>query len=394
MRSTGSAVKAVVRYRRPGPECWDAVVTAACDDTRHSWDAAKAVAQAGSAVSVHADRIAKALDQRPGRGDELASALAGVGDLRALPALRRLAKDGHFPTYRTHVRVLAALPAAELLPTMQAVLRQDPPKYHASISVLELLARWGPASAAALPEVLPYLEGPYAYDALRVLGRIGPAAAVAADRLADFATGRAPRARRHHPRLAAWAHWRATGDPTLALDVCGAAVGSGSASHGLPFLADLGPLAAAHAETVRGLMASPGAWTRVAAAHAYWRITADVEPAVPVLLAEVDPQWTGLPALPTPEAVRHLGEIGAPAAASAPMLRRILAAEERLSHPYESVRILIDEAYVRTLAEALARIGASADDPAAAPEPAPEPSPEARRGVPGRWLRPRGARTR
>ncbi|MEV6581704.1 hypothetical protein AB0M92_26480 [Streptomyces sp. NPDC051582] len=380
MRTPGSAVKAVYRYRRPGPDCWDAVVTAVCEDTRHRWDAAKALAQAGPAVSAHADRIAKALDEGSGRGDELASALAGMGDLRAVPALRRLAQDGHFPTYRIHVRVLAALPAAELLPAMRTVLRRDPPRYHASTSVLELLAQWGPDSASAVPEVLPYLEGPYAYDALRVLGRIGPAAAVAADRLADFATGRAPKAARHHPRLAAWAHWRVTGDPTLALGVCGAAAGSGSASHGLPFLADLGALAAAHADTVRALMESPGAWIRVAAAHAYWRITADAEPAVQVLLAEVDPQWTGMPALPTREAVRRLGGIGAPAAASAPLLRRILAAEERLAYPYEHVRILADEAYVRTLTEALARMGAGA--PGA---PVPPPAPAARRGLLQRW---------
>ncbi|MER6779783.1 MULTISPECIES: hypothetical protein [unclassified Streptomyces] len=393
MRTPGSAVKAVYRYRRPGPECWDAAVTAVCEDTRHRWDAAQALAQAGPAVSAHADRIAKALDEGSGRGDELAFALAGLGDLRALPALRRLTKAGHFPTYRLQVRVLAALPAAELLPALRAVLRQGPTQYHASVCTLELLAQWGPDSAPAVPEVLPYLEGPYAHDALRVLGRIGPAAAVAADRLADFATGRAPRAARHHPRLAAWAHWRATGDPALALDVCGAAVRSGTASHGLPFLADLGPLAAAHTDTVRGLMESPGPWTRVAAAHAYARITGDPEPAMAVLLAEVDPDWTGNPALPTREAVRRLGAIGAPAA---PLLRRILAAEERLSHPYEQIRILADEAYVRTLTEALARIGAGADGPAAAPEPgpAPEPSPEPRRGVLARWLGPRGARTR
>ncbi|MEV0409643.1 hypothetical protein AB0I68_02250 [Streptomyces sp. NPDC050448] len=216
---------------------------------------------------------------------------------------------------------------------------------------------------AAVPEVLPYLESPYAYDALRVLGRIGPPAAVAADRLAAYATGRAPQARRHHLRRAAWAHWRATGDPTLALDVCGAAVGSGSGSHGLPFLTDLGPPAAAHTDPVRGLMESPGAWTRVAAAYAYWRMTGDLEPAVPVLLAEVDREWTGLPAR---EALRRLGEIGAPAAAAAPLLRRILAPEERLSHPYEGERILADGAVApspqwRRRARAEAVLGARGD---------------------------------
>ncbi|MFI1154291.1 hypothetical protein [Streptomyces sp. NPDC020817] len=388
MRSTGSAVKAVVRYRRPDPECWTVVVRAACNPLGSSWDAAKAVAQAGPAVSRHADRLARALATRLGNVEELAVALAGTGDLRALPALRRIAEGEGVPFHVPWVSHLAALPAAELLPTMRAVLRRAPAKYHASTAALELLALWGPAAAPAVPEVLPYLESPYAYGALRALGRIGPAAAVAADRLADFATGRAPQAARHRPRLAAWAHWKATGDPTLALDVCGAAVGSGTASHGLPFLADLGPLAAAHADTVRGLMESPGAWTRVAAAHAYARITGDAEPAMAVLLAEVDPDWTGNPALPTREAVRRLGGIGAPAAAAAPLLCRILAAEERLSHPYEHVRILADEAYVRTLTEALEQIGASADGPA------PEPLPAARRGVLGRWPGPRAARTR
>ncbi|MFD7085759.1 hypothetical protein [Streptomyces sp. NPDC059918] len=388
MRSTGSAVKAVIRYRRPDPECWAVVVRAACNPLGSSWDAAKAVAQAGPAVSGHADRLARALATRLGNVEELAVALAGTGDLRALPALRRIAEGEGVPFHVPWVSHLAALPAAELLPTMRAVLRRAPAKYHASTAALELLALWGPAAAPAVPEVVPYLESPYAYGALRALGRIGPAAAGAADRLADFATGRAPRAARHHPRLAAWAHWRATGDPALALDVCGAAVRSGTASNGLPFLADLGPLAAAHADTVRGLMESPGPWTRVAAAHAYARITGDPEPAVAVLLAEVDPDWTGNPALPTREAVRRLGGIGAPAAAAAPLLRRILAAQERLSHPYELVRIMADEAYVRTLTEALERIGASADGPA------PEPLPAARRGVLERWLGPRAARTR
>ncbi|MFD3699730.1 hypothetical protein ACFWUZ_27015 [Streptomyces sp. NPDC058646] len=140
---------------------------------------------------------------------------------------------------------------------------------------------------------------------------------------------------------------------------------SGSGSHGLPFLADLGPAAAAYADTVHGLMESPGAWTRVAAANAYWRITGDPEPAVPVLLAAVDPAWTGRPDLPTQEAVRRLGEIGAPASEAVPLLRAILATEERLSHSFESRRILDDEAYVRTLTDALERIGPGVDGPAA-----------------------------
>ncbi|AWZ08570.1 MULTISPECIES: hypothetical protein [unclassified Streptomyces] len=82
------------------------------------------------------------------------------------------------------------------------------------------------------------------------------------------------------------------------------------------------------------------------------------DPSIPTfaLLAAVDPAWTGNPALPTREAVRLLGEIGAPAAAAAPVLRTVLASEERLDHPYDGVRVLADETYVRTLAGALERI--------------------------------------
>lgn len=368
-----SAVRAVISHRRPEPWCWEAVVAAVCaGGTSTDYEAEDALAQAGSAVSGHADRIAVCLDKQldrllPSAGGSigaLALALAGMGDRRALPGVRFLAKSNRLPTDRPEAQVLAPLPAADLLPAVLPGLREEPEHYHRSLFALELLAAWGPAAAPAVPEAVRYLETPYAYDALRVLGRIGPAAAGAADRLSAYATGRDPRAGRHHPRLAAWAHWRVTGDDTLALEVCGAAVASGSGSHGLPFLADLGPAAAAHADTVRGLLESPGAWTRVTAAHAYWRITGDPEPAVPVLLAAVDPAWAGNPALPTREAVRLLGVIGGPAVAATPLLRRILASGERLGHPFERRRILADEAYVRTLTGTLERIDPDGEHPA------------------------------
>ncbi|MFJ9596071.1 hypothetical protein ACIRS3_25340 [Streptomyces virginiae] len=257
-----------------------------------------------------------------------ALALAGTGDLRALPALHSLAEHGGLPYGRPEARVMAALPPAELAAVMRTRLRRDGDNYHGNTTALEVLALCGSDAALAVEDVAMRLETPYA-------------------------TGRGRRAGGSYPRRAAWAHWRVTGDPMLALDVCGAAVRSGTASHGLPFLADLGPLAAAHAAPVRRLMESPGAWTRTYAAHAYWRITGDPGPAIPVLLAQVDPAWDGGSALPVREAVRILGEIGAPAVSAAPLLRRILAQEERLGRPRAGVRILADQAYVRTLTEAL-----------------------------------------
>ncbi|WP_405531732.1 hypothetical protein OG592_27960 [Streptomyces avidinii] len=369
MRKLDSAVEAVLRQRRPDPRWWDIVVEAVCGEAS-SWDADRALVQGGPAIARHADRIAKDLRRQQGvfgtavgHGVSVrALALAGTGDLRALPALHCLAEHGGLPYNRPGARVMAALPAAELVPVMLTKLRRDADDYHGNTTTLEVLALCGAAAAPAVAEVARRLDMPYAYDAMRVLGRIGPAAVATADRLAAYATGHDPRTSRNHPRRAAWAHWKVTGDPALALDVCGAAVRSGSASHGLPFLADLGPPAAAHADAVHGLLDSPGAWTRVAAAHAYWRITGDPEPAVPVLLAEVDPAWTGRPAVPVQEAVRSLGEIGAPAAGAAPLLRRILAGEERLGHAFDSTRILADEAYVRTLTDALERIAPGAAD--------------------------------
>ncbi|KOU99450.1 hypothetical protein ADK91_27510 [Streptomyces sp. XY511] len=354
MSALDEATEAVYRYRRPDPWCWEVVVKAVCDRTHTSWDADHAVLQAGGAVAAHADLIAESLGHGSAYSDELLTlALAGMGDLRALPALRRRADANRLPFSRPRARILAVLPAAELLPVVLPVLRQNPEQHDSTTALLELLALWGPASAPAVSEVIRFLGTADTYDALRVLGRIGPPAAATADRLAAYATGRGRGAGGSYPRRAAWAHWKVTGDPALALDVCGTAVRSGTASHGLPFLADLGPLAAAHAAPVRRLMESPGAWSRTYAAHAYWRITGDPGPATPVLLAQVDPAWDGGSALPVREAVRILGEIGAPAVSAAPLLRRILAQEERLGRPWRGVRILADQAYVRTLTEAL-----------------------------------------
>ncbi|MER6486022.1 hypothetical protein ABT264_21015 [Streptomyces virginiae] len=360
MSRRDAAVETVLRKRWPDPACWDAVVDAVCS-RESSYDADQVLIQAGTAIARHADRIAVDLRRQQGsfgtavgRGVTVrALALAGTGDLRALPALHSLAEHYGLPYSRPEARVMAALPPAELAAVMRTKLRRDGDRYHGNTTALEVLALCGADAALAVDDVAMRLDTQYAYDAMRVLGRIGPPAAATADRLAAYATGRGKGARGSYPRRAAWAHWKVTGDPALALDVCGTAVRSGTASHGLPFLADLGPLAAAHAAPVRRLMESPGAWTRTYAAHAYWRITGDPGPATPVLLAQVDPAWDGGSALPVREAVRILGEIGAPAVSAAPLLRRILAQEERLGRPWRGVRILADQAYVRTLIEAL-----------------------------------------
>ncbi|WP_284579504.1 hypothetical protein [Streptomyces sp. 2P-4] len=366
-------MQAVLRERRPDPAAWAAVVEVACGPPEDRWRARDAVMQARFALAPHADRLARRLGRgHLGAGNAsqwdvqmLALALAGTGDARAMPALRNLSRADWF---LIDARPLAALPAADLLPLVRAELR------HTRMStpdLLRLLADLGAAAAPAVPEVVPHLEAGCAYDAARVLGRIGPSAAAAAGRLAGFAAGAVrpegpygPEAACawHGVRMAAWAHWRTTGDDALLRRACAADLAAGRGSRVLPYLADLGPAAAGHADAVRALTGSPGGWTRVAAAHAWWRITGDPEPAVPVLLADVDPDFDGHPAHPTPAAVRHLGAIGPAATAAVPVLVRLLDREERVREPWERKRILVDDDFTRALAEALTRITGTVPD--------------------------------
>ncbi|MER6198654.1 hypothetical protein ABT234_14975 [Streptomyces sp. NPDC001586] len=159
MRGIDSAAEAVLRYRRPDPSCWETVVEAVCEGSP-SRDASAALVQAGHAVAGQADRIAGSLAELlrfsvPTSGHTVqvhAFALAGPGDVRALPAL------------------------------------PHPP-----------CPRWSGSWRRPTPTT--------------------PCASSA---------GRDPCTGRNHPRRAAWAHWKVTGDPALALDVCGAAPCSAS----------------------------------------------------------------------------------------------------------------------------------------------------------------------
>ncbi|WP_412075214.1 hypothetical protein ACLF6K_04265 [Streptomyces xanthophaeus] len=372
-RRARAAARTVQSYRNPPQELWDVLAVAATDTCPHvCWEAGEAVAEAGPAVAVHADRFSAFVAGPPADVGHLhvqhtLLALAGLGDVRAAGPLGAVLERGSLPLVhdRRHVPTLATLPAAALLPAVRRGLRLDPERY-AHQTAIDVLAAWGADAAPATPELIAHLHGPHARDAVRALGRIGPGAAAAADLLADFALGRSrpqrpggePGPRRWNgAQTAAWAHWRITGDDSLALAVCGAAVRAGAGRPVLGHLADLGPAAADHADAVRALLGSPGAWTRAGAAHAWWRITGESAEAVPVLLGALQPDRAGHPAFPTLDLVRHFGAIGAPAAQARPVLQAMPAAGERITCTYGTGRnILEDEALCRALAEALERI--------------------------------------
>ncbi|MBP0453444.1 hypothetical protein J5Y04_28435 [Kitasatospora sp. RG8] len=224
--------------------------------------------------------------------------------------------------------------AAALLPVVRAAALQNAV---VSAAALEVLAGWGPAAAPAVPELTGALDTAEARRAAAALGAVGPAADRAAPRLRELAEGvgvpavtpgpRDPRALPWHgAQTAAWAYWRITGEHRLALRVLGEAVAAGPGRPHLRYLADLGPLASRHAEAVRALLDHPGDWTRVEAAHAWWRLTGEPGPAVEVLAGELA---SARPTDELPAVLRYLTGIGGPAAAAAPVLEAYLSGHRR-----------------------------------------------------------------
>lgn len=349
-------------WRHPAAQLWETVAGALEDEAHVAGEALMTLADCGHGAAPYADRIVGAL-QRPGGSDWPAShagvrALVHIGDQRAVPLYRELFGD-------TFLKV-GALPvrwAPELLPAFRDRLA-DGPEARGADTVLRILAQWGPAAAPALPELSELLDGPAARPAAEALGGIGPAASAAAGALAGLARGDAvpwrfgPGTERspkpwQGAQTAAWAYWRVTGDPELALSVGGSAARAGLGRPVLRYLADLGPLAAPYADSVRALLDGPGEWSRVGAAEAWWRITGEAAPAVSALLPELAPLAEHHVTELTLRTVRALGEIGPPAAAALPALRAVVAAPPRRY----GANFLMDGELLRDAREALDRIG-------------------------------------
>lgn len=349
-------------WRRPAAQLWETVAGGLEDEAEVAGEALMTLADCGEAASPYADRIAGAL-QRPGGSVWPAShagvrALVHIGDERAVPLYRELFGDSFLK--------VGSLPvgwAAELLPAFRGRLAEGSGARGAD-TVLRILAQWGPAAGPATTELSELLDGPAARPAAEALGGIGPAASAAAGALAGLARGdtvpwrfapgteRSPKPWRG-AQTAAWAHWRVTGDPELALWVCGSVARAGLRRPVLRYLADLGPLAAPYAGSVRALLDCPGEWTRVGAAEAWWRITGDPDPAVAALLPELAPLAEHRVTEVTLRTVRALGAIGPPAAVALPALRAVVAAPPRRY----GASFLLDEELLRDAREALDRIG-------------------------------------
>ncbi|MFF7778202.1 hypothetical protein ACFZCG_27785 [Streptomyces tanashiensis] len=339
------------RWRTPRPELVAGLVRCLeSGGTEARGDAALALADLVSADSTQditsAVRalIVAADDSYDRVAGPAALALARLGHPGVLgPVHRWLASSSRLPFFQVTSlgQVLQPLVgrADELLPDIRRML-VDSAGQEALRPVLSALAAWGPAASEAVPELLSTLATRNVRWACDVLGAVGPAAAPAANTLCGFVHGvtqpprhdggRLPldRPRRWHgAQHAAWAHWRITGESKVFMAFLEDEASRGLGYADLGRLAELGPQAMRCASALRPLLESPGPWTRVRAAHAWWRITGDTDAAVPVLLAALDPLRSGDADGPCREAVRCIAQIGAPAVAAAPLLQATLSSD-------------------------------------------------------------------
>ncbi|MEV6969826.1 hypothetical protein AB0M47_32395 [Hamadaea sp. NPDC051192] len=340
-------------WRRPMVDLWAAVADALSDgDSPIGWDAAKALANAGAAARPHADALIAYAETADDGFGYAAGALARIGDPRAVHILNHRPVHQWWPIGYRPVSVLAGLKteAGKLLPALRQALSPE-----TEADLVPILAAWGTASAEAVPELVSLLDGRRTFRASAALGLIGPAAHDAAPRLARLALDPDARVRCPSNQTAAWAHWRITGDPDLPLRVIGTADHCQCLSHpALDYLADLGQLAQASAESVRGCLTSTGAWTQVKAAHAWWRITGDPQPSLPVLMAALVPQpvhqWHELAIA----SAGYLADMGAAATPAIPLLEQLRTGERRLVQ-----HIIWDEALTAAATRALTKLNHS-----------------------------------
>ncbi|MFZ3493415.1 hypothetical protein ACODT5_09355 [Streptomyces sp. 5.8] len=349
-------------WRYPQEHLWESVAAGLEDEPEVAHQALRELARCGSAAAPYADRIIRAFERPPALGPWSAPfavrTLVHIGDPRAVSLHRE--QFGHS---FLEVGPLPVSWASDLLPDFRDRLVHDPGSLLTG-KILAALAQWGPAAAPAVPELADLLDTASARPAAEALGRIGPAASAAAGALAALARGETSpwrfgvgTERSPEPwqgsQTAAWAHWRVTGDAELALRVCGSAARAGLGRPVLRYLADLGPLVAPYAGSVRALLGLPGEWSRVDAAEAWWRITGDPAPAVAALLPELAPLAEHRVTELTLRTVRALGAVGPPAAAALPVLRAVAAGPPRRY----GASFRMDEELLRDARAALDRIG-------------------------------------
>ncbi|WP_329122022.1 hypothetical protein [Streptomyces sp. NBC_01353] len=348
-----AAADAMSRRRSAVPALLPAVAPLLSDpEPGHRLFAARVLGMCGHAARPWADALAVMVTDEgephlPAQ-DHAVWALSRFGDARCVPPLaKRLAGERlGFADHGTHADgwwtyELSLVETAGGLSAHADVLLPPLRFRLAAASTLgerralcQLLVRWGPAAAPAIPELLPLLDTDCAVWALDALAAIGPRAAEAVprERLRSLLPPPSEGWSFAGPALAL-AYGRLTGDReparALLLPKLGEPYGRDNA---VTLLGELGPAGAPYVPPLRALLTRHRtSWLPLRVGEALWRITGETDEVVPVLVGAIEPfaGESGKATRAVTETIRLLGEIGPPAAEAAPVLRRYLDADER-----------------------------------------------------------------
>jgi hypothetical protein len=218
--------------------------------------------------------------------------------------------------------------ADDLVPAIRWRLRNDPATPTA-YQLTQVLTAYGPAAAAAIPELIAMLGTHHPATACTVLAALGSAAEPARTRLTRMANSAGRDA-----VTAAWTLFRVTGDPEPFLardDVLDAPRTSASTAR---MLGDLGPVAMRYLPDLeRQLEDNPDywpTWDGVELGFAHYRITGDPARCLAVFDAALDPLRHSRQLPVSRQALRYLTVLGPTAAEFTPLLRRAVEQDERL----------------------------------------------------------------
>ncbi|MEJ3653647.1 HEAT repeat domain-containing protein [Actinomycetes bacterium KLBMP 9759] len=310
--------------------------------------AAEALVGLGEVTSPAADALTRSLDTAPREATHpqidgppswilhfddgtsiigpLPRALAGLRDLRVLPAVEWMLERPHVPGGVDSVVGRFGSAAAHVVPLIRRHLRDHRAVDGATAEhtrrrseLVNTLGRIGPAAADAVPELLAQAQQ-LPWQVLTALGLIGPAASDAIPTVRDLLLHAEPRI----VITAAVGLWRITHDPALTLPVLaehlhGNDYDAPLAAEGL---AELGPMAAETAPELRELLHAGSPWTRLRAAQALWRTVGQTEVSV-LTGVYAENEHTRL------HVAQCLAEMGPAAADAAPQMRAELDRRER-----------------------------------------------------------------
>jgi hypothetical protein len=284
-------------------------------------------------------------------------ALAGLGDSRALPALRWALERKETPQDVGDAIASLGMAGAELVPIVCRRLRELPAVDRHDErrgGLVAALANLGTTAAPAVPDLLAlWGDARLRPGIIHALGKCGKTARAAAPVLRGLLHG----ADATTAVSVASALWQIDGDANEVLPVFTRHIAGDSlyvTSDAARGVAQLGRAGAPAAPALRRLLDHPSPWVRTDSAAALWRTIGDAEATLPALCRAWEEN-----ALVRPGAARAFAEMGRLAAPAAPLLRREIAAPRRHNcDAYRSSSLRDDEALLRTCAEALALVDA------------------------------------